>query len=445
MQDLAALLSAQQDVVGRSALLDEVLQQIAGHAQNITEAAGAEIKLLLEGELLCRARTGLQVRLENRISQQSLRTGSLLRCDDTFATQRSEFALCRQLGIRSVLVVPIFEQHKPSGVLEVFASRASAFDERDAQTLQLMTGWIASAVSESAALENRNLIAKERALFPQVVQKISSLTPRPSVRAAIAAQVPPPIVKSTPLAEAPAVPPRAPILAPPPRRLYTTVAAVLFAIAVLGGAGFLKYREVRNSAQMRTQLGAQLIAQGKLDAAVSELSGAVRQNPKDARAHYELGAAQFRLGKFEDAAASFRETLRLQPTYPHAHSGLGVALLRSNKDDEAIEQFYQAIRDDPSDADSHYHLGLLLVAKDMLPDATAEYQQALRIDPSFASAHQALAVAIWAAGSRSKSRQKAKQDFAEAWREVHTAQGLGGQVDPFFLSALQEKMPDPGQ
>jgi len=445
MQGLSALLSAQQDIVSRSGIFDEALQQIAGHAQNITQAAGAEIKLLHEGELVCRARTGLQVRLENRISHQSIRTGSLLRCDDTFATPRPEFALCRQLGIRSVLVVPIFEQHKPSGVLEVFASNASAFDERDAQTLQLMTGWIASAACESAAQENRNLIAKERALFPQVVQKISTLTPRPSIRAAIASQVPPPIVKATPLAEAPAIPPRAPILAPPPRRLYTTVAVVLFAIAVLGGAAFLKYREVRNSTQMRTQLGAQLIAQGKLDAAVSELNLAIQQNPKDPRARYELGAAQFRLGKFDDAAASFRETLRLQSNYPHAHSGLGVALIRSNKDDEAIEQFYQAIRDDPGDADSHYHLGLLLVAKDMLPEATAEYQKAIRIDPNFASAHQALAVAIWAAGSRSKSRHKAKQDFTDAWREVHTAQALGGQIDPLFLSALQEKMPDPGQ
>jgi len=444
MEGLSALLFAQQEVVTQGALLDETLHQIAGHAQNITQAAGAEIKLLHEGELVCRARTGLQVRLENRISHQSIRTGSLLRCDDTFATPRPEFALCRQLGIRSVLVVPIFERHKPSGVLEVFASQAAAFDERDAQTLQLMTGWIAAAISDAAAQENRSLIAKERALFPEVVKKVSTLSPRQLPKVATAAmQVP--LARPTPLAEIPAFRREEPILASKPKHLYASVAIALLAIAIFGGVGYWKYQEVRNSSQMRAQVGAQLIAQGKLEPAVQELTTAVQQNPKDARAFYELGAAEFRLGKFDEAAASFQQTLRIQRDYPHAHSGLGVALLRLDKDNDAIEQFYQAIRDDPSDADSHYHLGLLLVAKDMLPEAMSEYQQALRIDPNFASAHQAMAVALWATGSRSKSRSQARHNFEEAWNEVHTAQSLGGQIDSFFLAALQEKMPDPGE
>jgi TonB family protein len=124
--------------------LDLVLNQIVEQACLATGATGAAIALLRDGEMVCRATTGrnapdLGVRLDNAgFSAECLRIGTLQRCDDTETDPRVDSTACRLLGVRSILVVPLWYWGEFMGIFEIFSPRPNAFGERDEQTLQAL-------------------------------------------------------------------------------------------------------------------------------------------------------------------------------------------------------------------------------------------------------------------------------------------------------------------
>jgi len=124
--------------------LDLVLNQIVEQACLATGATGAAIALTRDGEMVCRATTGrtapdLGVRLDNAgFSAECLRIGTLQRCDDTENDPRVDASACRLLGVRSILVVPLWYWGEFMGIFEIFSPRPNAFGERDEQTLQAL-------------------------------------------------------------------------------------------------------------------------------------------------------------------------------------------------------------------------------------------------------------------------------------------------------------------
>jgi TonB family protein len=124
--------------------LDLVLNQIVEQACLATGATGAAIALLRNGEMVCRATTGrnapdLGTRLDNAgFSAECLRIGTLQRCDDTETDPRVDATACRLLGVRSILVVPLWYWGEFMGIFEIFSPRPNAFGERDEQTLQAL-------------------------------------------------------------------------------------------------------------------------------------------------------------------------------------------------------------------------------------------------------------------------------------------------------------------
>jgi TonB family protein len=124
--------------------LDLVLNQIVEQACLATGATGAAIALTRDGEMVCRATTGrtapdLGIRLDNAgFSAECLRIGTLQRCDDTETDPRVDASACRLLGVRSILVVPLWYWGEFMGIFEIFSPRPNAFGERDEQTLQAL-------------------------------------------------------------------------------------------------------------------------------------------------------------------------------------------------------------------------------------------------------------------------------------------------------------------
>jgi len=124
--------------------LDLVLNQIVEQACLATGATGAAIALTRNREMVCRATTGrtapdLGVRLDNAgFSAECLRVGTLQRCDDTETDPRVDASACRLLGVRSILVVPLWYWGEFMGIFEIFSPRPNAFGERDEQTLQAL-------------------------------------------------------------------------------------------------------------------------------------------------------------------------------------------------------------------------------------------------------------------------------------------------------------------
>src|SRR5579864_3666640 len=136
--------------------LDLVLNQIVEQACLATGATGAAIALTRGGEMVCRATTGrtapdLGVRLDNAgFSAECLRVGMLQRCDDTETDPRVDAAACRLLGVRSILVVPLWYWGEFMGIFEIFSPRPNAFGERDEQTLQALAYRIVRHTKESS-------------------------------------------------------------------------------------------------------------------------------------------------------------------------------------------------------------------------------------------------------------------------------------------------------
>jgi TonB family protein len=125
--------------------LDLVLNDIVEQARLATSATGAAIALARYGEIVCRATTGanapeLGARLDatTGLSGACMQTGQIQQCSDTETDPRVNAQACRQLGVRSILVLPLGDGAERFGVLEVFSPNPGAFGERDLATLQAL-------------------------------------------------------------------------------------------------------------------------------------------------------------------------------------------------------------------------------------------------------------------------------------------------------------------
>lgn len=143
--------------------LDAALQLLADRAQYITGASGAAIALKRDGkkDMLCRASTGSNapelgalLSTEFGLSGESVRTRQPLRCDDAERDVRVNREVCRQLGIASVVVMPVVNDDEVLGVFELFSGEVNAFGERDLSAVQRLSVMVETAVRLAQAAEN---------------------------------------------------------------------------------------------------------------------------------------------------------------------------------------------------------------------------------------------------------------------------------------------------
>jgi TonB family protein len=125
--------------------LDLVLNELVVRAAEATNATSAALALSRGEELVCRAATGnfapdLGVPLNPRegLSGVCLRTRQPQLSVDAEVDPRVATAFSRRFGIRSVLVVPVFDVDKVHfmGVLEVFSPAPAAFSSADQYLLE---------------------------------------------------------------------------------------------------------------------------------------------------------------------------------------------------------------------------------------------------------------------------------------------------------------------
>jgi len=165
--------------------LDAALQLLADRAQYITGASGAAIALRRNGrdDMLCRASVGSNapelgalLSTEFGLSGESVRTRQLLRCDDAERDARVNRDVCRQMGIASVLVMPVVNDDQVLGVFELFSGKANAFGERDLSAVQRLSEMVETAVRLAHATEKlpEQLTERERsvaeAVHPEVFE-----------------------------------------------------------------------------------------------------------------------------------------------------------------------------------------------------------------------------------------------------------------------------------
>ncbi len=141
------------------------LRQIAESARSISGASGCAIAIRngddRDGEeVLCVARSGdtappLGSRLDanSGISGECLITARVLHCDDTATDHRVDPEVCRQLGLRSIVVLPVRGRSRAAGILEVFSTQAHAFTDEQIDSLKRLTEMIEMACASKPAEE----------------------------------------------------------------------------------------------------------------------------------------------------------------------------------------------------------------------------------------------------------------------------------------------------
>jgi GAF domain-containing protein len=140
--------------------LEPGISIIAEKAQTLTGATGAAIALRRGNEIVCRARTGrtapdigVRLQTDSGLSAECVRTGEVLLCNDAESNPRVDWASCRRMGVRSILVAPLRHFRRTLGVFEVLSSTPHAFDNHDVATMQFLSGMMVATISRLSSLQ----------------------------------------------------------------------------------------------------------------------------------------------------------------------------------------------------------------------------------------------------------------------------------------------------
>jgi TonB family protein len=193
-----ALANAGGGALSLDLAIDLLLNETVEQARQATRATGAAIALARDGEMICRATAGNAPELGTAVDTASglsaacLSTGVMQECSDTENDARVDREVCRQLHLRSMLLIPIIQEGSVCGILEVFSSQPNNFGPDDYQTLQSLANSIVNAkkaaalgVAEEAlptevkpASYESNLAAPEESLTLDSTAEMQELAPK---------------------------------------------------------------------------------------------------------------------------------------------------------------------------------------------------------------------------------------------------------------------------
>jgi GAF domain-containing protein/PilZ domain-containing protein/Sel1 repeat-containing protein len=156
---LTAASAVQREAESLGSDVEAVLSLVAARSQSLLRASGAAIALAGKdaGTMICLASAGesappvgAALQVGSGFSGECVRTGTMLRCDDTETDERVDRQSCRALGIRSMLAVPVRLDEKVIGLLEVFSARPNSFDDKDGAVLQRFSETLAAVLNRAA-------------------------------------------------------------------------------------------------------------------------------------------------------------------------------------------------------------------------------------------------------------------------------------------------------
>ncbi len=165
-----AVIEIQQAVAAAGLDSATVVRVIADRSQWLTGATGSVIEAIDGDELAPLVHIGIEaprLRIDDSLSGLCVRTGELQRSDDVLTDPRVRHHAYQDLGVRSLLVVPLKDEQRTLGVLKVVSTRANAFSHRDAKAIRLLGGLMGAAMAHAAAFEGRQARLEERTLTLQ--------------------------------------------------------------------------------------------------------------------------------------------------------------------------------------------------------------------------------------------------------------------------------------
>src|SRR5271156_4878169 len=176
---LAEIVEAQRQIQMRRLELDEAMAVVAERVTRITGASGAAIAILEGATVRYRAGAGSpalpvgsEAPLSTAVCGASLRTGQVIRCEDVNLEFLFDPEPCRQRGVLSLVVVPVYREDEIIGALELYFGRVRGFAEQDIHTCQLMAGLVTEAIGRDAELALKKSMAAERSTMLAAIERL---------------------------------------------------------------------------------------------------------------------------------------------------------------------------------------------------------------------------------------------------------------------------------
>jgi diguanylate cyclase (GGDEF)-like protein len=156
---LLRIIRTQNEIATSDLELEAAMQLAADRALDLTGAAAAMIESPDGNSFVFRATAGdaehfrcASIDASTSLAARALRERRILASDDSAADPRVDQPAREELGIGSLICVPLFHRAAAIGVLTVCHPEPHHFGAGDAQTLELLSDLIAAHLSHSALL-----------------------------------------------------------------------------------------------------------------------------------------------------------------------------------------------------------------------------------------------------------------------------------------------------
>jgi GAF domain len=162
-QALSAVVEVERLIASGQLRADEVTHKIVDRAREVANATGVAVGVLEGNQLVYRAGSGSASAYIGRRFAASLIVSpdarrEVLRVENADTDTRIEAAICRQFGAKSLLILPIYNEHTVVGLLEILFAEPHAFEDCETRAYRLMVGLIEEAITRDARLEYREAV-----------------------------------------------------------------------------------------------------------------------------------------------------------------------------------------------------------------------------------------------------------------------------------------------
>ena len=165
---LASIIEIQYDIASAGVDLDKYFDRIVRRTSDLVGAEGAVVQLL-EGDdlVLCAAagkklhEIGWKVPREKSFSGSCMDEGVILHSNDLDVPgniPEKNLAIAKDMGMKSVVTVPLRHEAEILGVLVAYSFHTQAFDDQHLHSIQLTAGFLGAAVSQARAFREKQKI-----------------------------------------------------------------------------------------------------------------------------------------------------------------------------------------------------------------------------------------------------------------------------------------------
>jgi len=166
---LNEILDTQNDLAAVELDRQIITQMVAQRSQKLTAAHGAAVHLVDGDALSTGAATeillpflGMRLPITSSLVGHAVETGEIQYCRDSEDDPWVDRTICRRVGMRSLLVVPLIHGVQAIGAVTVVSRQTEAFEPGHISALRLMVGLVVAALTHASEFEIKRQLLAER-------------------------------------------------------------------------------------------------------------------------------------------------------------------------------------------------------------------------------------------------------------------------------------------